>query len=113
MDKKNTNKMPWKQLSETASAKQLSRVESKDFQFDIIKMDPNTTYEEHMHADVEWIYVLGGSFSDENGEYNVGDFLHLPKGSTHTVTTGDKGLEVIRCWCGRVDSTSSVSLKAV
>ena len=113
MDKKNTNKMPWKQLSKTVSAKQLSRIESKDFQFDIMKMAPNTTYEEHAHSDVEWIYVLSGSFSDANGEYNVGDFLFLPKGSVHSVTIGDKGVELIRCWCGKVDPTYSISLRAV
>jgi len=113
MDKKDTNKMPWKKLSKTASAKQLARIESKDFQFDIIKMAPNTTYEEHMHSDVEWIYILDGSFSDENGKYKAGDFISFPKGSFHSVNTGENGLEVIRCWSGKVFSTYSVSLKAV
>ncbi len=39
----------------------------------LIKMDPGTSVPLHSHNGKEYILVLEGSFSDEYGEYNMGD----------------------------------------
>ena len=42
-------------------------------QIKLIKMDPGTSVPLHSHNGREYILVLDGSFSDENGEYIKGD----------------------------------------
>lgn len=49
----NTKNLPWEQLRDNISHKHLARDKNKNFQIDIIKIEPNTTY----YPDVEWIYI--------------------------------------------------------
>lgn len=98
-----TIKLPWQQLRENVSFKPLARDEERNFQIDIIKLEPNIKYKEHSHPDIEWVYVLKGSMSDENGEYSQGNFIVNAKGSTHSITSGKDGCEIICCWCGKLN----------
>lgn len=91
----NTKKISWAQLREKVFCKHLARDDGKNFQIDIIKLEPKITFAEHVHPDVEWVYVLKGSFLDENGTYNVGDFVVNPKGSKHVVVSGLDGCEIL------------------
>ena len=100
----NTNDLPWKTLREHIVHKHLVRDEQKNLQMDIIKLPPDFTFGEHMHPEAEWIYILKGSFSDERGIVQAGDFLINDKNSKHTVTTGKEGCEILCCWCGTVVS---------
>jgi len=97
-----TKKIPWEKLRENVSCKYLARDEDKNFQIDIIKLDPNIKFDEHSHPDVEWVYILQGSMSDERGEYFAGDFIINKKGSKHIVSSGAEGCEILCCWCGKV-----------
>jgi len=97
-----TKKMSWEKLREGVFIKHLARDEKRDFQIDIIKLKPSTTYPQHQHADVEWVYVLKGGFIDEFGSFEEGDFKINPKYSRHTITTGKFGAELLICWCGRL-----------
>lgn len=97
-----TQKIPWRKLREKVYIKNLARDEKRNFQFDILKLDPNITHPEHEHQDVEWIYVLKGSFRDEFGNYKAGYFKINPKLSEHTISTGKDGCELLICWCGKL-----------
>jgi anti-sigma factor ChrR (cupin superfamily) len=101
----NTKKIPWKKLRENVYHKPLARDEEKNLQIDIIKLEPNIQYKEHLHPDIEWVYILKGSMSDENGNYNSGDFIINQKNSKHTVTAGENGCEILCFWCGEVKPT--------
>ena len=67
-----------------------------------MKLDPNFTFAEHTHPDIEWVYVLKGGFSDHRGIFKKGDFLLNEVGTTHTAKTGKEGAELLVCWCGKV-----------
>ena len=100
----NTKKLTWEKLREKVYIKHLARDETRDFQFDIIKLESNTTYPSHKHADVEWVYVFKGDFTDEFGHFKEGDFKINPKDSWHTITTSSQGCELLVCWCGKLVS---------
>ena len=100
-----TKKLPWKKLRKNVFCKHLAKDTTKNFQIDIIKLEPNIKFEEHSHPDVEWVYILQGSMSDERGEYVQGNFIVNPKGSKHIVTSGEEGCEILCCWCGEVIPT--------
>ena len=97
-----TEKLPWQPLRENVFHKHLARDESKKFQVDLIKLEPNVKFKEHSHPDVEWIYVLKGKMSDERGTYSKNDFIVNEKGSKHSVTSGKEGCEILCCWCGEL-----------
>jgi len=99
-----TTKMPWEQIKGRSGTllKRLQRDEKRNFQIDLIKLDPNFTFDQHTHPDIEWVYVLKGGFSDHRGNFKKGDFILNKVGSTHTVKTGKEGAELIVCWCGKV-----------
>lgn len=97
-----TSRIPWRKLRENIFHKHLARDEERNFQMDLIQLKPGMRYGEHLHPDVEWVFILKGSFSDENGSYNAGDFIVNKKNSTHIVTTGQEGAELLVFWCGTI-----------
>ena len=101
----NTKNLPWKKLRENVFFKNLARNEDKNFQIDIIKLEPNIKFPEHVHPDVEWIYILEGSMADERGEFFVNHFIINEKNSKHTVVSGEKGCTILCCWCGKIIPT--------
>lgn len=92
----------WQKLRDKVFVKHLARDEKRDFQIDLLKLEANTTYSEHGHPDVEWVYVIKGSFQDESGVYKSGEFKVNPKFSKHSIKTRDDGCELLVCWCGRL-----------
>lgn len=103
-----TIKMPWEKMRNKVFVKRLARDDKRDFQIDIIKLEPNTTYTKHIHEDIEWVYVLKGNFTDEYGTFKEGDFKLNPKNSFHSIITGNAGCELITCWCGRLVGDTEV-----
>ncbi len=55
----------------------------------LVKWEPNTKFQSHIHIGGEEIFVLEGTFEDEFGEYPVGTWLRNPPNSTHTPFTRD------------------------
>lgn len=88
----NTNQIPWQTFRENASIKNLT---NEDIQIDIIKLEPNSQFDEHVHEKSEWIYVLNGTFSDENGTYSKGHFVTAKKESKHATKSEEEGCEVL------------------
>ncbi|OVE75121.1 hypothetical protein BVX95_00060 [archaeon D22] len=98
-----TKSIPFEFARKNVEIKHLARDENRDFQIDLVKLDPDIEFDEHGHPDIEWIYVLKGSMWDENGKYEKDHFLINKKGSRHAMTTGPEGCEILACWCGRLD----------
>ncbi|MFC4891497.1 cupin domain-containing protein [Pseudofrancisella aestuarii] len=84
------------------SKKLLARDDQRNFQIDFIRLEPSFKLAQHMHPDVEWIYVIKGSMSDERGEYTSGDFFINPANSKHSVISGPDGCDILCCWCGEI-----------
>ncbi len=101
----NTDKLPWEPLRERIVHKPLAKDKEKNLRMDIIKLPADFEFEEHLHPETEWVYILKGAFTDERGTHCSGDFIINVKNSKHKVTTGTEGCEILCCWCGQVIST--------
>ena len=97
----NTKNINWETLQENVRIKTLARDEARGLQITIMNLGRNVK-RPHLHPDIEWVYVLRGSFSDENGTYEQGHFLANAKGSQHTLVVGPNGCEIILVWSGSV-----------
>ena len=49
----------------------------------IVRFDPGSKFEQHVHDGGEEFLVLDGVFSDEFGSYPKGTYVRNPKGSAH------------------------------
>ena len=87
-----TKTIQWEKFRENASIKNLSL---KDVSVDLIKLEPNSQFDEHVHLETEWMYILKGSFSDKNGVYEQGCFVTNDKGSKHATKSGSDGCELL------------------
>ena len=50
----------------------------------LVRWEPGTRDERHVHAQGEEIFVLSGTFADELGSYPKGTWIRNPSGSEHT-----------------------------
>jgi anti-sigma factor ChrR (cupin superfamily) len=57
----------------------------------LIRWEPNTPFKEHTHFGGEEVFVITGSFSDENGDYPAGSWVRYPDQSSHNAFTRDEG----------------------
>lgn len=53
----------------------------------LVRWEPNTVFQPHMHVGGEEIFVLQGTFEDEFGKYPPGTWLRNPPNSCHTPFT--------------------------
>ena len=98
----NINNIKVEAFKKGVSKKLLARDENRNFQIDFIRLDPCAKLSKHIHPDVEWVYVIKGSMSDERGSFNTGDFFTNPISSEHSVTSGPDGCDILCCWCGEI-----------
>ena len=49
----------------------------------IVRYSPHSSFAPHTHDGGEEIFVLDGTFSDENGDYPAGTYLRNPPNSSH------------------------------
>ena len=49
----------------------------------IVEYLPGASFSKHSHPFGEEIFVLEGTFSDENGDYKAGTYLRNPRGTAH------------------------------
>jgi anti-sigma factor ChrR (cupin superfamily) len=57
----------------------------------LVRWAPDTAFEEHGHRGGEEVFVIEGSFGDENGEYPAGSWVRYPDGSRHRAITRGEG----------------------
>tara|TARA_Y100000310_G_scaffold328540_1_gene396827 strand:- start:1779 stop:2090 length:312 start_codon:yes stop_codon:yes gene_type:complete len=96
----NTKDINWETKGKVR-IKTLAEDKERGLKFSMMSLDQNVR-RPHMHPDIEWVYVLKGSFSDENGVYHQGHFLENKKGSQHTLVVGSEGCELVLVWSGSV-----------
>jgi anti-sigma factor ChrR (cupin superfamily) len=86
------NSLDWKKFRDGASIKSLA---NEGIQVDLVKLEPNVQFDEHVHAEAEWMYVLSGEFSDEEGVYSKGNFVSNKKDSRHATKSGKEGCSIL------------------
>jgi putative transcriptional regulator len=72
----------WRRLSQSLKVAPIS-VGEKDYEVALHRIDAGGKAPEHDHRGREITVVLTGSFSDEDGVYQPGDFLVREPGDTH------------------------------
>jgi putative transcriptional regulator len=60
---------------------------SDEFKASFIYIEGDGQIPEHTHQGTEWTLVLNGSFSDEQGHYQAGDFVRLDGSHKHAPKT--------------------------
>lgn len=63
----------------------------RDERVALIRWAPNTPFEEHSHRGGEEVFVIGGRFCDEYGEYPAGTWVRYPDRSSHNAFTQSEG----------------------
>ena len=63
----------------------------------LMQVDAGAFSESHAHTDVEQIYVLEGSFYDDEKTYGAGDFIVRAPGAMHTAGS-ETGALVLLCY---------------
>ena len=63
----------------------------------LLKYAPGASVPHHFHTDLETIFILAGSQSDDSGTYRAGTLIANPKGSSHSVHS-DQGCVVLIQW---------------
>ncbi len=56
-----------------------------------VRLAPHTRLEAHTHGGGEEVFVIEGSYFDENGEYPAGSWVRTPPGSQHAPYTDSSG----------------------
>ena len=64
----------------------------------LMKVDPGAYSPLHDHAELEQVYVLQGSFYDQNNVYRAGEYILRAPGAMHTAGS-EEGALVILFYC--------------
>ena len=82
----NTAEMDWqKSPSANVFRKPLSRANQESgHATSVVKYLPGAKFNQHIHHKGEEIFVLEGTFSDENGDYPQGSYIRNPDGTSHS-----------------------------
>ena len=62
----------------------------------LVLYEKNSDFSAHEHPGGEEILVLGGTFSDERGDFTAGTYLLNPEGYAHTPYSKDGGLIFVK-----------------
>ncbi|GLS25391.1 ChrR family anti-sigma-E factor [Marinibactrum halimedae] len=79
----NPSKLRWKMLSPSLKVAHLKTGQTR-CEVSLIKIRAGGKVMEHDHGGNEFTVVLNGAFSDANGVYKEGDFLHKVPGESHS-----------------------------
>ncbi len=99
----------WLPLRPGITRKPLAANKDKKIQADLIRIEPNLTDQPHRHNGFEWVYLLDGSFKDQEGEHSKGDFLINSTEGIHQLTSGPDGCLLLIVWTGSVTSVKNDS----
>jgi putative transcriptional regulator len=82
--------LKWKNLSKKVHISRL-RTGDVDNEFALYRIDAGASIPKHTHKGTELTLVLEGGFSDDQGHYEVGDFIMRDAEQQHSPTaTGDR-----------------------
>jgi anti-sigma factor ChrR (cupin superfamily) len=72
----------------------------------LLRYQPGAEVPEHLHEDAEYILVLSGSQTDQNGCHTAGNLVINAKGSRHSVVS-QNGCVVLAVWTGNLEMLSA------
>ena len=75
--------LKWKRVSFDIQSCELTR-DSNGAKVELLKIRPGGSASTHTHIGNEFTVILEGSFSDEEGLYRQGDFIHRDSRHSHT-----------------------------
>ena len=81
----------WEKMDgfEGVEMKVLYRDENSGLFTGLFRLSPGATIPLHEHTDVEQTFLLEGTFQDEDGVAQPGDFIWRPAGNRHTAYSSD------------------------
>ena len=83
------DRIGWKQDGEKYWVKPLYERPEKGERVCLAKLDPGASFGMHAHDEIEHIYVLSGSFRDQNRTLRTGDYAYREPGAQHTADTDE------------------------
>jgi anti-sigma factor ChrR (cupin superfamily) len=84
------NQLDWQDCgTEGFSIKPLLEVEGQTIRTWLMKVEPGAFSPLHAHTEVEQIYVMEGSFYDQEKTYHAGEFIVRAPGAMHTAGSED------------------------
>jgi putative transcriptional regulator len=66
-------------------------IDDADNQIEILRFARNAKIPQHTHKGNEYTVILEGAYSDEMGDFQVGDFIHLNGDHHHRPVAGKEG----------------------
>ncbi|MFH0861210.1 MAG: cupin domain-containing protein [Candidatus Altiarchaeota archaeon] len=91
----------WERIRKGIDARKLANNPELGIRFDILRLEAGLIDVPHVHDGFEWVYVLEGSFEDQNGVHKQGDFIENYQGQKHWVKSDD-GCKILIVWTGSV-----------
>ena len=76
----------------------IQATEDSKFASALLRFEAGAGVPAHLHSGNETVYCVSGSFSDERGVYEAGQFRLNAKESTHTSVFSEKGCVVLMTW---------------
>jgi len=64
----------------------------------LVRYAPGSRFERHTHGGGEEIFVLEGTFSDEEGDFPAGSYIRNPPGSSHAPFSRDGCTLFVKLW---------------
>ncbi|MBT8449334.1 MAG: ChrR family anti-sigma-E factor [Gammaproteobacteria bacterium] len=89
VDKKYEN-VGWQSIAGKIDRAEVN-VADGDNQVEILRFAPNAKIPQHTHKGNEYTVILEGSYTDELGEFGVGDFIHMNQNHHHRPVASKKG----------------------
>lgn len=76
----------------------------------IVRYAPHSHFPRHLHPGGEEIFVLSGTFSDEQGHYPAGWYLRNPPGSSHQPFSVEGATIFVKLWQMQPGDSRSVRI---
>jgi len=89
--------IPWRPFAEGVEIFPLRQESDGAVKAALLRNAAGATVERHRHAGYEYLLVLSGQESDENGDYDAGTLVINPPGSSHEVRS-QSGNIVLAIW---------------
>lgn len=92
----NTEETPWQDSgSDGFWIKPLFEDVSRNLKTWLMKIEPGAYSPLHDHAELEQVYVLEGSFFDQDKTYHAGEYILRAPGVMHTAGSEDGALVIL------------------
>ncbi len=91
------DELPWQPFHEGVDIYPLYSDSKKGAAAALLRYQPGASVPRHGHPGFEYIFVLSGSQTDQNGEHEAGTLVINPPNSNHTVVS-KAGCIVLAIW---------------